>query len=255
MRIMFLNKAPKDVAHYDPSRIEALLNSYASAGTRVEVHFPDNFAGAMVEEVTGNQNMLNGLDHMMEVPSLIRKIAWAAENGFDAVIQSNTFDPGVDGGRLVVKIPVIGPMRTTLHAAAVLADRIGITVPLASHVPYTWRLLRSYGMAHMVADVRALGIYGADVAERKQEITEKAIGLIKGLVAETGAECVIPLGGALIPYVVATDVLQEGSGVPVFNTKAVSIRFAESCVALGMTQSPFTYPQARVSYEDLSAHV
>ena len=205
--------------------------------------------------MTGNQNMLNGLDHMMEVPSLVRKIAWAAENGFDAVIQSNTFDPGIDGGRLVVKIPVIGPLRTTVHAAAVLADRIGITVPLPSHVPYTWRLLRTIGMAHMVTDIRPLGIYGADIGERKDEITETAIGLIKGLVAETGAEAVIPLGGALIPYVVDPAALQEGSGVPVFNTKSVSIRFAEACVALGMTQSPFTYPQAAVSYEDLGAQV
>ena len=161
MRIMFLNKAPKNSAKYDVTSVEKLLNSYASEGTRVEVHFPENFAGSAVEDVTGNQKMLNGLDHMMETPSLIRKICWAAENGFDAVIQSNTFDPGIDGGRLVVKIPVIGPLRTTVHAAAVLADRIGITVPLPSHVPYTWRLLRTIGMDHMVTDIRALDIYGS----------------------------------------------------------------------------------------------
>lgn len=255
MRIMFLNKAPKDAVKYDVTSIEKLLNGYASEGTRVEVHFPDNFAGSAVEDVTGNQMMLNGLDHMMETPSLIRKIAWAADNGFDAVIQSNTFDPGVDGGRLTVGIPVIGPLRTTLHAAAILADRIGITVPLASHVPYTWRLLRTIGMAHMVTDIRALGIYGADIYERRAEITDTAIGLIKGLVAETGAECVIPLGGALIPYVVDPADLQDGAGVPVLNTKSVSIRFAETCVALGMSQSPLTYPRAELSYEDLSAQV
>lgn len=255
MRIMFLNKAPKDSVKYDVTKVETLLNGYASEGTRVEVHFPDNFEGSAVEDVTGNQQMLNGLDHMMETPSLIRKIAWAAENGFDAVIQSNTFDPGIDGGRLVVKIPVIGPLRTTVHAAAILADRIGITVPLPSHVPYTWRLLRTIGMAHMVTDIRPLGIYSADIAERRAEITEKAIELIKGLVKETGAECVIPLGGALIPYVVDPADLEEGAGVPVFNTKSVSIRFAEACVALGMSQSPLTYPRAEISYDDLKAQI
>jgi hypothetical protein len=31
--------------------------------------------------------------------------------GYDAVISSNTFDPGVDGGRLAVGIPVIGLLR------------------------------------------------------------------------------------------------------------------------------------------------
>ncbi|HEX9809167.1 MAG TPA: aspartate/glutamate racemase family protein [Alphaproteobacteria bacterium] len=253
MRILFLNKAPRNAATYDVERIEKLLNGYASAGTRVEIGFPDDFPGSKIEEVIGGQSRLNGLDHMMDVPALIRKIVWAADNGYDAVIQSNTFDPGVDGGRLTVGIPVIGPFRTTLHAAAILADRIGITVPLSSHVPYTWRLLRSYGMDHMVTDVRPIEIYGPDLMARRAEITETTVGLIKDLVRETGAECVIPLGGAIIPYVVDTADLEAGSGIPVFNTKAVSIRFAETCVALGMSHSPLTYPRAAIRYEDLSA--
>ncbi|MFM1816079.1 MAG: hypothetical protein RLZ98_2774 [Pseudomonadota bacterium] len=251
MKILFLNKAPRKGAHYDVERIEALLNSYASAGTKIEIGFPDDFPGAKVQEVIGNQSKLNGLDHMMDVPSLIRKIVWAAENGYDAVIQSNTFDPGVDGGRLVVDIPVIGPLRTTIHAACVLSDRIGITVPLSSHVSYTWRLLRQIGMAHLVTGIRPLEIYGADLMSRKDEITEKAAGLIRGLVQDTGAEAVIPLGGALIPYVVDPAVLQEQAGIPVYNTKSVSIRYAEMCVSLGLRHSPLTYPPVKVSASDL----
>ena len=255
MRILFLNKAPKNAAHYDVAGIEKLLNSYASPGTKVEIGFPDNFAGSQVEEELGNQSMLNGLDHMMDVPALIRKIIWAEANGYDAVIQSNTFHPGVDGGRLVVKIPVIGPLRTTIHAAATLADRIGITVPLRSHIPYTWRLLRMIGMAHMVTDIRTIHIYGADLDKRRAEITDKSVALIKDLVRDTGAEAVIPLGGAIIPYVVDPADLQAGAGVPVFNTKSVSIRFAEACVALGMRQSPHTYPRADLKAEDFVKQV
>lgn len=253
MKILFLNKAPRDAQHYEVDRIEKLLNSYASPGTKVEVGFPDDFAGSAIQDVIGGQSRLNGLDHMMDVPSLIRKILWAEDNGYNAVIQSNTFDPGVDGGRLVVKIPVIGPLRTTLHAACTLADRIGFTVPLSSHVPYTWRLLRSIGMDHLVTDIRPLEIYGADINDRKEEITDRAVALIKGLVSETGAHAVIPLGGALIPYVVDPALLQERSGIPVYNTKSISIRFAETCVALGITQSPLTYPRANVKAQDLLA--
>jgi len=251
MRILFLNKMPRNAAIYDVAGVEAQLNTYASPGTRVELGFPDNFAGSQVEKTLGSQAMLNGLDHMMEVPALIRKIMWAAENGYDAVIQSNTFDPGVDGGRLVVTIPVIGPFRTTLHTAATLADRIGITVPLASHIPYTWRLLRTMGMTSHVTDIRALGIYSSDIKERREEITGKAVDLIRGLVEDTGAECIIPLGGALIPYVVDPAELQERAEVPVLNTKAISIRFAEMCVSLGLSHSPRTYPRAKLSYADL----
>lgn len=77
---------------------------------------------------------------------------------------------------------------------------------------------------------------------------------MKGLVSETGAECIIPLGGAIIPYIVDPADLEAGAGVPVFNTKSTTIRFAETCVALGLAHSQLTYPRADLSYEDFSAH-
>src|SRR6201989_2701830 len=165
MRIMFLNQAPRRSAAYEAAKIEAQLNSYASTGTKVEIVFPDDYEGSQLYETIGAQSVLNGLHHMIETPAIIRKIFWAAENGYDAVISSNTFDPGVDGGRLAVDIPVIGLMRTTMHAALTLADRVGGMVPLAPHVPYTPRILRQYGLDQFVSDIKPIGVY-TDVHKR-----------------------------------------------------------------------------------------
>lgn len=254
MRILFLNQAPKgpnnNKAHYDVEQIEGLLNRYASPGTKVEIGFPDDFDGAHILDAIGAQSALNGLHHMMETPAIIRKIFWAAQNGYDAVIQSNTFDPGVDGGRLAVSIPVIGLMRTAMHFGLNLADRIGITVPLATHVPYTWRILRSYGLDRFVTDIKPIGIYGTNLKSRKAEIFDITAGLIRALVDRTGAEIVLPLGGAIIPYVVDPADLQKACGVQVLNTKSIGIRFAETCVSLGMTQSAITYPRPKLTYDD-----
>ena len=250
MRILFLNQAPRKSAHYDPTAIEAQLNSYASAGTKVEIGFPDDYEGAQLFESIGAQAHLNGLHHMMETPALVRKIFWAEQNGYDAVISSNTFDPGVDGGRLAVEIPVIGLLRTSMHAACTLADRVGITVPLAPHVPYTWRILRTYGLDRFVSDIRPIGVYGKDVDQRKEEIFGITEKLIRGLIDETRAEIILPLGGALIPYVVDPNDLAKATGVQVLNTKAIGIRFAEMCVAFKMTQSNLTYPRAKLRYDD-----
>jgi len=253
MRILFVDQQPRterSVQPYDIGKIEALLNSYASPGTRVEIGFPDDYAGSQLMSTIGAQSKLNGLHHMMETPSIVRKIFWAAENGYDAVISSNTFDPGVDGGRLAVSIPVIGLHRTAMHAALTLADRVGITVPLAPHVPYTWRLMRTIGLDRFVSDIRPIGIYGADIAERGPEIFDTTVKVMRGLIAETRAEILLPLGGAIIPYVVDPKDLAKAVGVQVLNTKAIGIRFAEMCVACGMTQSAITYPKAKLSYED-----
>jgi Asp/Glu/hydantoin racemase len=250
MRIMFLNQAPRRSAAYEAAAIERQLNGYASPGTTVEIAFPDDYEGSRLFDTIGAQSVLNGLHHMMEAPAIIRKIFWAAQNGYDAVICSNTFDPGVDGGRLAVDIPVVGLLRASMHAALTLADRVGITVPLPGHIPYTWRILRSYGLDRAVSDVRPLGIYGKDIQARKNEIFEIAAKLIRGLVDETRAEIIVPLGGALIPYVVDPEDLAKATGVQVLNTKAIGIRFAEMCVTFGWTQSALTYPRAKLQYED-----
>ena len=102
MRICFLNQAPRHSAAYEAAKIEAQLNGYASPGTKIEIVFPDDYEGSQLYETIGSQSVLNGLHHMMETPGIVRKIFWASQNGYDAVISSNTFDPGVDGGRLAV---------------------------------------------------------------------------------------------------------------------------------------------------------
>jgi len=253
MRILFVDQQPrteKSVQPYDVAAITELLNSYASPGTEVEIGFPDDYAGSQVMNTIGGQSKLNGLHHMMETPSIVRKIFWAAENGYDAVISSNTFDPGVDGGRLAVEIPVIGLLRTSMHAALTLSDRVGITVPLAPHVPYTWRILRTLGLEDFVSDIRPIGIYGSDIAQRGQEIYDTTVRVMQELVEQTRAEIIMPLGGAIIPYVVYPKDWAAATGVQVLNTKAIGIRFAEMCVALKMTQSALTYPRAKLSYKD-----
>jgi len=254
MRILFINQAPKNQA-YDVATIERQLNGYASPGTKIEIGFPDNYEGAQLYDTIGKQSALNGLHHMMETPSIVRKIFWAAENGYDAVISSNTFDPGVDGGRLAVEIPVIGLLRTSMHAALTLADRVGVTVPLASHVPYTWRIMRTYGLDRFVTDIKPIGVYGKDIKQRKNEIFGITERLIRELVDDTGAEIIIPLGGALIPYVVDPQDLAKATGVQVLNTKAIGITFAEMCVRHGMTQSALTYPRPRLKLDDFTKQV
>ena len=44
--------------------------------------------------------------------------------------------------------------------ATTLSDKVGIVVPLDSHVAYTARMVRSYGMENLVAGIRGIGVYG-----------------------------------------------------------------------------------------------
>ena len=255
MRIAFLTQSPARPQEKESNaRVEALLNSYASPGTTVELVYPDDFPGAAVVDKLMEQSAANGLHHAMETAALVQKAVWAAQNGYDALIQSNTFDPGVEASRLAVRIPVIGVFRVSLHVATMLADNVGITVPFDTHVPHTRRIVRSYGMQDFVTDIRPIRMYVAgDLGARKGELLERSIAAMRSLVEETGAQCLLPLGGLLIPYAVSPEELERELGVPVLNTKAIGIRFAEMCVQLKMAHSVKAYPPAELRSEDFTA--
>jgi hypothetical protein len=92
---MFLSHLPENPkAKERYAKIQAQLDGYASAGTQVELCFPDDYPGAKLSSNLGARNEVPGIYHMLQTPAIIRKIVWAENNGYDAVVQSNTFDPG-----------------------------------------------------------------------------------------------------------------------------------------------------------------
>lgn len=255
MRILFLNQGPRgpSISDDDIAEIETLLRSYASPGVEIVYQFVEDFPGAMVHEVQGKAQALNGLYHQLAVPSIVRAVVRAQETGIDAVIQSNTFDPGVEAARLSVSIPVIGLMRTTLAVAATLADRIGIIAPLDSDIPSAWRTICAYKMDHLVVGTKAHNIYSADIKQRRHEIFDQTVSMAKELVRK-GAQVIIPLGGRIIPYIVDPKEIEEATGAPVLNTKAIGIRYAEMCVSLGVRHSPLAYPPCVAKPEHFEMH-
>ncbi len=254
MRIMFLSHLPENPkAKERYAKIQAQLDGYASAGTQVELCFPDDYPGARLSSNLGARNEVPGIYHVLQTPAIIRKIVWAENNCYDAVVQSNTFDPGVEAARQAVRIPVIGVFRATLHAATILSNSIAIIAPLEEHISYAGQIVHAYGMQGFVKSITAIGLYDENAEKRIDEIFARTVEIMRATVKRSGAGCIIPLGGAVVPTLVSPKDLEREVGVPVLNTKAIGIRFAETCVQLGMTQSALSYPLAQLRYEDFTA--
>lgn len=251
MRIMVLNQAPGHSDTEYHQRVEKILRSYASPGTQVDLCYPDPSTGS--GQAPGRPQGGGGahLGYYLSVPALVRKTVWAEENGYDAVIQSNNFEPGVEASRLAVRIPVLGLCRTTMLTAANFAARVGVTVPLDGYFNLARSLLHDYGVSQFVSGLRTMSLPGVpsgdQVAVQRSVIHKRAVEVMQALVEETGAECIVPLGGAVIPYIVDPKDLEKELGVPVLNPKSIGIRTAEMCVSLGISQCPKTYPLATLS--------
>ena len=141
------------------ARVAALLQSYTSPGTTIEVHYPEDLGGSEVTSHLRKSQALAGLHHALETPALVKKVIEAERLGFDAVVQSNTFDPGVEVARCAVRIPVVGVLRASCHFAATLADRFGLIAPLDSHAVYARRIIENYRMGRFISGIQAINTY------------------------------------------------------------------------------------------------
>ena len=245
MRIMYLNHQSKreGTPEYE-ARITALVNSYASPGTSVEIHYPENLGGTEVLSHLRKNQALAGLHHALEVPSLVKKTIEAERTGYDAVVFSNTFDPGVEVARCAVRIPVIGVLRASCHFAASICDRFGLIAPLDSHALYARHIMENYRLGNFLAGIKAINTYETgDLSAYRNLILERMLEVGKELIAE-GAHALIPLGGRLVPYVVSPLELEADLKVPVINTKLVGIRQAETLVNGKTSHSLKSYPWA-----------
>ena len=242
MRFMFLNHSSQRHSADLEVHIRKLLKSYASPDTTFELAYPEDLGGGAVLSLLEERKALSGLHHILETPALVKKAIEAEHQGFDGVIQSNTFDPGVEASRLAVRIPVIGLLRASLHFAATICDRFGLIVPLETHMPHTMRMVQTYGMSDFVSGIRTVGLYDTgDLSGYHDVVIERTLAVGKELIAQ-GAQAIIPLGGKIYPYVVTPEELEPHLGVPVINTKAVGVSYAELMARNHIKHSIKAYP-------------
>jgi allantoin racemase len=242
MRFMFLNHSYQRHSPDLEAHILKLLKSYAAPDTTFELVYPEDLGGGGVLSLLEERKALSGLHHILETPALVKKAIEAERQGFDAVIQSNTFDPGVEASRLAVRIPVIGLLRASLHFAASLCDRLGLIVPLETHMPHTMRMVQTYGMTPFVCGIRTVGLYDTgDLSGYHDIVIERTLSCAKDLIQQ-GAQAIIPLGGKIYPYVVTPAELEPHLGVPVINTKAVGVSYAELMARNKIKHSIKAYP-------------
>jgi Asp/Glu/hydantoin racemase len=117
-----------------------------------------------------------------------------------------------------------------------------LIVPLETHMPHTMRMVQTYGMTNFVSGIRTVGLYDTgDLSGYHDIVIERTLKVGKELV-EQGAEAIIPLGGKIFPYVVTPEELAPHLGVPVINTKAVGVSYAELMARNRIQHSIKAYP-------------
>ena len=134
-------------------RRRGILQKYAAAGTEVVIDYIRSGPASIESEY----------EELVASVETIQKIMEAEKQGIDGVIIGCYGDPGLDGAREMVKIPVIGPGAASAYLAAMLSHRFSIVTVTESIVPALENLMLKNGLERKLASVRATNVSVLDV--------------------------------------------------------------------------------------------
>jgi allantoin racemase len=218
------------VGEYPPDerkRREDAALAYASAEVEVGI-----VSVKATPYYVGNAPDLLGL----AVPAFVDAYREAEKQGYDAVVPLGTLDLGVDAGRCVVDIPVVGPSESMLHIASMLGRRFGIVMYDDVLLPLGYRMVDRFHMMDKVAGWRTCGFELPDILANRDAVVatfvEKARELVK-----LGADVILPMGITQCPVHIKPDWLMQELGVPVVEGIGAPIRMAALLAGLRLRHS------------------
>ena len=224
--------------HFLDAVTEKTANEYAFPGTEIVCIHPEDVPDSIE----------NQYDEAFAVPGVLGEIERAEKEGFDGVLISCFGDPGLKPARELVGIPVVGTAEAGMLFATALAQRFSVVTILPNIVPLIFDLARVLGVREKLASVRDIGVCVASIegaresGEGVKRICEEATKAIE----DDGAQAIV-LGGtcmtAVGPSVHDLLVEKRGYNVPIVDPVGAPVKFLESLIALGLTQSKLTYMQ------------
>lgn len=225
MRVLWIN--PMGTAAFDQALGEE-LERVKRPGTEVEVR-------SLAE---GPTRLAYHAYEAEVVPPMLRMIAGAEREGFDAVAIGCFYDTGLRPAREVAqRIAVAAPCESSLHVAGTLGNTFSILGVTRKTIPEMHDNVVRYGFRDRLASFRVLGMgldeFHVDPALTARRLTEDA----RAAVDQDRAEVLVL--GCTIQYGFHT-VLQAEVGVPVIDPAVATLKYAEllgELAAFGWTTS------------------
>jgi len=187
----------------------------------------------------GNAPDLLGL----AVPPFLDAFREAEKQGYDAVVPLGTLDLGVDAGRSVVNIPVLGPSESMLHIGAMLGRRFGIIVYDDFVWPLIYRMVDRFHMMDKVIGWRSCGFELPEIIKNRDKVVDTFVQNAHELV-KMGADVIMPMGITQCPVHIKPDWLMKELGVPVVEGIGAPIRLAAALVSLKLNFSRKFWPKS-----------
>jgi allantoin racemase len=217
------------ICYIGPTDRQAALQAFVSQGVTVEAR----------RQSGGPSSIESMWEEYLLVPGQMELAVELEREGFDAIVPGCFGDPGIDGMRELVSIPVVGPGASSMLVAANLGHRFGVVTVLESVIRPLENLAMLTGVAAKLAAVRQIGIPVLELNRDRDATFARLVEVSRQTIDEDRADVLI-LGCGTLSFRAAE--LQEIIGVPVINPLQAALRTAELLVACGLSHSKRSHP-------------
>lgn len=217
------------ICYVGPTERQAALQQFVSPGVTVEARRTEG----------GPASIESMWEEYLSVPPLMELAVELEREGFDAIVPGCFGDPGLDGVRELVDVPVVGPGASSMLVAANLGHRFGIVTVLENVIRPLENLAVLTGVGPKLAAVRQIGVPVLELNRDREATFAQLVAVSRKTIEEDRAD-VLVLGCGTLSFRAAE--LQEIVGVPVINPLQVALRTAEMLVACGLSHSKRSYP-------------
>jgi allantoin racemase len=198
-----------------------------------------------VEIDQGPASIESDYDEMLAAPATVARIIEAEREGMDAVIINCMGDPGMQAGREVVRIPVVGPCEATMHMASMLGHTFSVITVMKSLRRQFENQAKIYGLQDKLASVRAVEIPVLDLELDQNRLVRTLADEAQLAVEEDGAHVMVFGCTGMIGAAQAVEQELAARGypdVPVIDSMVWAVKLAEAIADMGLRHSKMSWP-------------
>lgn len=184
-------------------------------------------------------------DEMLAAPHTVARIIEAEREGIDGVVINCMGDPGLQAGREVVQIPVIGPCEAAMHVAAMLGHQFGVITVMHSLRPSFENRAKIYGVRDKLVAVRAVEMPVLELESNWDHMISAMTDEAELAVREDGAHALLfgCTGMAGAAEAIEAGLAARGVGhVPVIDSMLWAVKMCEAMVDMRLRHSKLSWP-------------
>ncbi|MEL0091052.1 MAG: aspartate/glutamate racemase family protein [Rhodospirillales bacterium] len=209
--------------------LQRLIDAASGPEVSVDVH------GIRRQGGTGDQYRYLAF---LETVEILENVHRAQEQGYDAFLIGNLFDPGLREAREIADIPVMSLGETVMQTAETMGEKFGFVSINKKFEPRLWDVLYRRRLSDKVAKISSMEVPSMAELEAAGDNGQATKALLDRFMTaanetvEYGAEVVLAAGGVVMAIVSDQGMNQTSAGAPIVNGIAALIQRGKAAVEL-----------------------